>query len=291
MTIDKLKDFNKRWNITQGGNEDFEKFKNRILIILDKVVGGFVLRDHKLVDRFAFNLGIKSPPRSAIGPIPTHKYRLHFIESLVYKEFANSQTIIELAKMLQTLFCTLEDDPNYSACIDELFLEVQQAIEIGSSINVALSKSGKSVSLYPVGAKLLDDGIVNDSLTWLQECPGALNAFEQALSIYLSGDKPKYRNLIDNLRIALELVLKFVLGNQKSLENQNKELDDWLQQNGVNKQIRNLYGQLLFGPYTVLQNDVAKHGDRLLLNAEIEYLIYQTGTFMRLLLQLHRNQS
>ncbi|NOY98382.1 MAG: hypothetical protein GXP40_04125, partial [Chloroflexi bacterium] len=84
--------------------------------------------------------------------------------------------------------------------------------------------------------------------------------------------------------------LRKVLKNKKSLENQ-KELDSWLEMHGVHKQVRNLYGQLLFGPYTTLQNDVAKHGDEELLPDEVEYLIYLTGTFLRFIIQLSRSEA
>jgi len=291
MTIDNMRDFNKRWNIVEDSNDAFIKFKNRILISLDKVVGQIILRDRGLVDRFAFILGIQVSARSAIGPSQVSNVRRYFRGTLVYEVFSSAQTITELAEMLQALFCVLEENSSYSANNSNLFSEVQQAIDIGYSALIAIARSGEKVTLYPAGAKLLDESLVNDNLNWLKEYPDALKAFNQALTIYLRGDKPKYRNLVDNLRIAIELVLKSVLGNQKSLENQSGELDSWLKQRGVNKQIRNLYGQLLFGPYSVLQNDVAKHGDLPLLDPEIEYLIYQTGTFLRLLLQMYRIQS
>ncbi len=89
-----------------------------------------------------------------------------------------------------------------------------------------------------------------------------------------------------SLRFALEQLLKEVLGNKKSLETQKKdEVLAWLGQRGIHKQVVNLYHQLVFGEYRLYQNDAVKHGEAFS-EKEIEFMIYLTGTFMRLFLQL-----
>lgn len=51
-----------------------------------------------------------------------------------------------------------------------------------------------------------------------------------------------------------------------------------------------MYKQLLFGPYRIYQNQAVKHGEEYSEN-EVEFMIYLTGTFMRLLLQLAETKS
>lgn len=77
-----------------------------------------------------------------------------------------------------------------------------------------------------------------------------------------------------------------MLENKNSIENQKKdEVLQWLKQRGIHKQVVNLYYQLVFGEYRLYQNDAVKHGEAFAEN-KIEFMIYLTGTFMWLLLQL-----
>jgi hypothetical protein len=52
-----------------------------------------------------------------------------------------------------------------------------------------------------------------------------------------------------------------------------------------------MYNALLFGPYSQFQNDAVKHGKREeeFTENDIGFMIYITGTFMRLLLKLEQN--
>lgn len=101
----------------------------------------------------------------------------------------------------------------------------------------------------------------------------------------MEGDVGDYRSLFDNLRLALEQLLRQVLDNKKSLENQERELLKWIKARGAHQQVVNMYKQLLFGPYSRYQNDAVKHGEQYS-EDEAEFMIYLTGIFMRLLLRL-----
>ena len=147
-----------------------------------------------------------------------------------------------------------------------------------------LSRHGDSVLLYPEGAKLLDDG-VNEVLEWLNAYPKARMHLENALKFYLNGETTQYRNLLDELRLGLEQLLRAVLKNRRSLENQKPYLNEWLKDKKVHKQLANLFATLLFGPYTLFQNDAVKHGDESN-DQDAEFMIYLTATFMRFLLTL-----
>ena len=94
-------------------------------------------------------------------------------------------------------------------------------------------------------------------------------------------------NLLDNLRFSLEQMLHVVLGNQKSLENQKTEALKWLAAHQIHAHVTNMYNDLItrFASY---QNEAVKHNERYS-PMEIEFMIYLTGTFLRLLVQLHRS--
>jgi hypothetical protein len=132
--------------------------------------------------------------------------------------------------------------------------------------------------------------LIADNLEWLAQHPEALKNFQGALSIYLSKDVNKYRNLLDNLRFAVEQLLKDVLQNQKSLENQKDTLLPWMKSRGLHAHVTGMYHDLLFKHFALYQNDAVKHGEKYS-PQEIEFMIYLTGTFMRLLIQASKQPA
>ena len=82
---------------------------------------------------------------------------------------------------------------------------------------------GDDYLVSPKGARLLDEKVVNDVLDWLRKYPKVYDNFKSALEKYQN--KVYQRNLIDDLRLALELLLKIILRNKKRLEkNKNRPL-------------------------------------------------------------------
>ncbi|HET7230006.1 MAG TPA: hypothetical protein VFJ16_08400 [Longimicrobium sp.] len=125
--------------------------------------------------------------------------------------------------------------------------------------------------------------MVDAPLEWLSAHPKVASNFEEALKIVLAKDEGKYRNAMDNLRWALEQLLKSVLGDRKPIEKQSDVLLPWLKGKGFHQQVVNMYLDLL-KRFTQYQNDAVKHGDEWK-EAELEFVIYLTGAFMRLILQ------
>jgi hypothetical protein len=200
---------------------------------------------------------------------------------------SKAQTPADVVHALQLIFFTLSHF-NAASQIEELHRTTHEALELTPRFGVELVRTDSGITLYPKGANLLDEEVVNQTLAWLEPYPNALRSFEGALQLYMAGDKGKYRNLLDNLRHALEQLLKEVLNNKKSLENQMSELLSWLKGKGLHGQTRNMYQGLLFGPYKQFHNDAVKHAEEGYSEEEIEFNIYLTGTFMRLILQLEQ---
>lgn len=63
------------------------------------------------------------------------------------------------------------------------------------------------------------------------------NLLESALSSYNRGE---YRHSLDDLRLCIELMMRDLLGNEKSLENQKQLLGTYLKDRGVSTEIRNM---------------------------------------------------
>ncbi|GHN17324.1 hypothetical protein [Lactobacillus delbrueckii] len=96
-------------------------------------------------------------------------------------------------------------------------------------------------------------------------------------------DQSDYRDSLDSIRLTLELVVKEILRNNKSLEHQTEEMGKYLKSRGINKEFRNLFFKVL-DMYTKIQNDFAKHStpDELEVS-EIRFLMNQAVLVMKFL--------
>lgn len=94
--------------------------------------------------------------------------------------------------------------------------------------------------------------------TLLKDHPKSLKCYEDAISKY--GNKKYKRNILDDLRLCFEYLLKDILGTSKSIENQKNDLGSYLKQNNVNKELRSTYMNFL--DYLLKYNNQhVKHND------------------------------
>jgi len=270
---DEIAAFNRRWKIKDDQSHAFTTLKHRLTNILKQSWDG----GRSLDLRFALLYGLPVH----VGEIDAfvHQSSHH---SYACDAITNSSTVEQLAQSLQILLLVLAES---SASTYTIVESIEEAVDLTPGCGLRIVRKDQSLSVYPAGAKLLDEKAVNDVLQWLSDYPEALKPFEAALQIYSEGNKAKYRSLLDDLRLSVESLLKSVLGKKKSLENQKLNLLPWLKERGIHQQVVNMYDSLLFGQYALYQNDAVKHGEKYS-NDEIEFMIYLTGTFMRMLLQL-----
>ncbi len=123
---------------------------------------------------------------------------------------------------------------------------------------------------------------IKETKHWLGKYPKSLKVYNEALDKY---DKGVFqRNILDDMRLSLELLLKDLLNNEKSLENQWKILGKKLKDKKVSKEINNLIEKIL-KYYQDYQNQYIKHNDDVREN-EIELIISQTNTIMKFLIKI-----
>lgn len=268
--LNELMAHRKRWNISYNQTEAYSHFRARLNFyqVLKRWQEESLAR-YEEVNQFYDYLA---------GEYPTQELPLSVT-------LANSSNLTELIHRLQLVFLTLENFGAHEE-IESIYLDVQKALRFTPEIELEVVKVENRVTLYPAGARLLDNGVVNQTLSWLEPHHNVLRAFEKALTMYSEGDASRYRNILDELRFALEQLLKNVLGNSKSLENQKTPLLTWLNERGAHQQTINMF-QTLLVQYSKYQNDAVKHGEQYAEN-DIEFIIYLTGTFMRLLLRLEQ---
>lgn len=133
--------------------------------------------------------------------------------------------------------------------------------------------------IIPKGAKEFDQALVVDVLEWLKQFPTAQKPYIAALRQYYDNNEP--RDIADNLRKSLEGFLQDYLTNKKNFDNNINEIGLSLKDAGVNEEIRNMV-TTLSRYYNNLNNKTAKHHDKVE-KTDVEFLLYQTGVFMRYL--------
>ncbi len=133
----------------------------------------------------------------------------------------------------------------------------------------------------------INETLIEETRHWLDGHPKALESYNSALQKYEAGIF--HRNLIDDLRVALELLLKQIFDNGKSLENQLPTLGTFIKGNGGSKELANMF-QKLVEYYAKYQNSYVKH-DSSVIEEEIEFLFEITSSFMKHLVRLSTDES
>ena len=141
--------------------------------------------------------------------------------------------------------------------------------------------------VFPKGAKELDDALVSEPLEWLKDYPKAHKTYCIALKQYADGIY--IRDVADNLRKALEEFLQEFLGNSKNLETNKTEICKYLGTQGVDAGITGLF-QPLINSYKNINDRIAKHNDAVD-DKLLEFLLYQTGVLIRMVISIKQNEG
>jgi|WetSurMetagenome_2_1015567.scaffolds.fasta_scaffold22084_2 hypothetical protein len=122
----------------------------------------------------------------------------------------------------------------------------------------------------------LNTNLLKDNLIRLVDYPESAGLYQNALNKL--NENRNERNILDDLRLSLELLLKSLLNNKKSLENQSNDLGTFLKNKGVSTEVRNMFITLIeyFSKY---QNNYIKHND-LVKRDEIDLIVNLTGAFI-----------
>ncbi|MCK5760655.1 MAG: hypothetical protein KAH33_05135 [Candidatus Delongbacteria bacterium] len=117
----------------------------------------------------------------------------------------------------------------------------------------------------------------------LSDYPNVLSLYNSAIEKYSSSLFK--RNLLDDFRLCLECLLKDILKNKKTLENQIDILGKYLKDNGTSPALRGTFRSLL-NHFIQYQNDNVKHADDDVNYDEIELIKDQTESFIKYLIKL-----
>lgn len=129
--------------------------------------------------------------------------------------------------------------------------------------------------------------LIEETRYWLGNYPEALSLYSAALEKHHQG--AYFRNLLDDLRLSLESLLRALFANSKSLENQKNLVGGLIKGGGGSPQLCNMFMTLL-GYYTQYQNDHVKHNDAVN-EHEIEFVLEITSSFMKHLVRVAEGAS
>lgn len=128
----------------------------------------------------------------------------------------------------------------------------------------------------------VNEALIEETKHWLQLYPDSLKLYKEALSKF--NNQVFQRNLLDDLRLSLELLLKSIIGNNKSLENQLGDIGAFIQSKNGSKELNNMFVKLI-DYYSKYNNSYVKHDDAVIEN-EIEIIFEMTSSFMKFLARL-----
>ena len=166
----------------------------------------------------------------------------------------------------------------------KLLLDILDRSFVASKLQYAVLKDCSQYFVFPKGAKEMDDELVSQPLEWLIEYPKSYAAFVKALKEYSEATPDNSSDIADKFRKTLETFLREFFGNNAPLEKNKVEYGRYLKSRGVPSEITGNMETLLQA-YANFMNGYAKHQDATSLNV-LEYLMYQTGNIIRLLITL-----
>ena len=129
---------------------------------------------------------------------------------------------------------------------------------------------------------VLNNTLIEETIQWLDIAPNARELYSQAIQKYRH--KIFSRNLLDDLRLSLELLLKHILNNKKALEKQQNDLGKIFKNQGRSKEFSNMFFTLV-EYYATYQNTYIKHDDAVK-EEEIEFIFEISSSFIKHIVQL-----
>lgn len=183
------------------------------------------------------------------------------------------------------LFCTCGSHPIMKKDIIKFLKDCLGELNI--EFEIISDQDG--IFIFPCGASELDQSLVSAPLEWLKVYPRSHVAFIKALKQYSETTSQQASDIADLFRKALETFFQEFFGGNRALENFKSDYGAYLKSQGIPKEISGNFETILQS-YTLFINNYAKHRDATS-DRVLEYIMYQTGNIIRLLITLKQEES
>lgn len=273
-------DYRERLGIGFNDIEKFTMLKNKVSVYLNSFGN---LYDSQSYSRYAIMVGEPLINR-ANSPISG------LYKSLVELTISSK----ELISKYIAFYNTFDDSEHHYVVYGESSVKTEILDFLESALS-ALNYSYELISdndgifVFPKGVEELDGALVSQPIQWLSVYPAAERAWSKALREYADSNAQNASDVADKFRKALEAFFQEFFGGAKSLENYKADYGAYLKKNTIPSEISSNFETLLQA-YTNYINNYAKHRDATS-DKVLEYLMYQTGNIMRLLITLKREED
>lgn len=183
-------------------------------------------------------------------------------------------------------FVNCQKDNEYKSWTKENYKNALCNVFRQSHIPYELLEDADGYFVFPKGAEEMDAALVSQPLHWLSAYPKSYTAYVKALKEYSEAAPDNASDIADKFRKTLETFLREFFGNSAPLEKNKVEYGRYLKSQGIPSEITGNMETLLQA-YANFMNGYAKHQDATSLNV-LEYLMYQTGNIIRLLITLKK---
>ena len=194
----------------------------------------------------------------------------------------------EFRDFLSTLVFFLNIFSGKKTVKEKLWQDVRRMLE-DTHIQYDLLDDNNNLFIFPKGAKELDRALVSEPLEWLSSYQTSQKAFSKALELYADSSDSNASDVADAFRKSLETFFQEFFNSDKSLENLKSEYGQFLKNCNVPAEISNNF-QSLLNSYALFMNNYAKHHNKTSKNV-LEYIMYQTGNIIRLLITLKLEEN
>ena len=274
-------DYREKLGLCFNDSDKFSYLQNRMLNFIDLLDQGHSFHISEECYRlYAINIG---------------EYDIYYTGNAIF-QIKKSISIAENIKELISKYIAFYNA--YTACksgyysdfSNELLMFLKKSLE---SVNILfeIHNDEDGVFIYPKGAKELDDALVSTPLEWLNDYPKSHVAFTKALKVYSEAKPSNASDIADKFRKALETFFQEFFGGGRSLEKYvtDRTYEQYLDQCGIPAELRDELKNTVTA-YSRFINNNAKHHDKTSVNI-LEYLMYQTGNIIRLLITLKQEEE
>ncbi len=178
-------------------------------------------------------------------------------------------------------------EPNQERGIDDILEALLTSTLEIYRIPFEAIRDQDGIFVFPKGVEEFDKELVSATLMWLSDYPETEKEWSNALRRYAKDENPS--EVADAFRKTLERFFQNFFGRERTLENSKPEYGRYLRDNGIPGDVAANLENLL-QQYTNFMNGCAKHHDRTSRNI-LEYIMYQTGNIIRLLIMLKKQKE
>ena len=267
------KRFNKTFGLEDNVATERKRFVDRVNQIIfheiDTVhTDSFVY--HELFELICFELGVNANDfsrRRTYSPLGD-TFRPPSIKALTSNDFYKTLLVLCILYVHVNIISDSEDKREW---ISERIKSTMDRCSCDIGIR------WKEGFFYPAGAEELDELIIDQTLTWLNDYPAEKKDYQRALGCYLGNES--LADVIKNCYLAVEGIARNVLGNKKTLDNNKDELLKKMNlSNGWNS---------ILATYIKYAHDYRHASEQRheIKQQEAEAYLYMTGLIIRLIIE------